>query len=147
MTLRDDLLDDIDEIREIPGEIGLRLFTVQVFKRVWSGDRPGLGTDTDTITSVLIGTFNPKVTQVSSRDVIASAGQYQDQDLRIGPITPSKVDVPIFDPPVGVQPMEVFFKLVGPGYESGAYFRKINQLTTRPFRYEFVVRADATLRE
>ena len=87
MTFRDDLLDDIDEIREIPGELGLRLFTVEVFRRDWSGERPGLGTGYDTVTSVLVGTYNPKVTQVSSRDIIASAGQYQDQDLRIGPIT------------------------------------------------------------
>lgn len=143
MTLRDDLLELAEDVREIPGEFGVRLFSVDVFKRVWSGERVGLGSGYDSSEVVLVATFNPKVVQVSSRDIIASGGLYQEQDLRVGPMTPTKVDVSAFDPPVGTQPMELFFRITGPGYEAGAWFKKVNQLTTRPFRYEFVVRATA----
>lgn len=145
MTLRDDLLDLAEDVREIPGELGVRLFDVDVFKRVWSGERVGIGVGYDNAKPLFVASFRPKVVQVTSRDIIASGGLYQEQDLRIGPLTPSKVVVPDFDPPMGTQPLELFFRITGPGYEGGAWFKKVNQLTTRPFRYEVVVRATAEL--
>jgi len=145
MTLRDDLLDVVEDVREIPGDLGLRLFSVEVFKRTHAGERVGLGTSYDTTKTLLVAAYKPKVVQVSSRDIIASGGLYQEQDLRVGPLTPTKINVPDFDPPVGVAPMELLFRITGPGYEAGAWFRKINMLTTRPFRYEFVVRATAEI--
>lgn len=143
MTLRDDLLNVAEDVREIPGDLGLRLFSVEVFKRTHSGERVGIGTTYDTVKTLLVASYKPKVVQVTSRDIIASGGLYQEQDLRVGPLTPTKINVPDFDPPVGVAPVELLFRITGPGYEAGAWFKKINMVTTRPFRYEFVVRATA----
>lgn len=142
-TFRDDLLDVVEDVREIPGDLGLRLFSVEVFKRIYSGERVGVGTAYDVTKVLLVASFKPKVVQVTSRDIIASGGLYQEQDLRVGPLTPTKINVPDFDPPTGSQPLELLFRITGPGYEAGAWFKKINMLTTRPFRYEFVVRATA----
>lgn len=149
MTLRDSLLSTVDKIRGIPDTLGVRLYTVTIRVRTWTGARPGIGSgvDADSVFWVDGGTHKPRVVQVTSRDVIASGGMYQDQDLKVGPVTPSYsgggVSVDAIDPPPGVSPAEVFFKIVGPGMESGgSWFKKINTNTLpSPFGYTFVVRA------
>ena len=150
-TLRDALLPAIDAIRGIPDALGVRLYDVTIRVRTWSGSRPGVdastSTDADSIFYVDAGTHRTRVVQVTSRDVIASGGMYQDQDLKVGPLTPAYtgggVDVSLFDPPTGAAPVEVFFKIAGPGMASGgSWFKKINTNTVpSPFGYTFVVRA------
>ncbi len=159
-TLGTDLLDVLDDIRGIPGELGLRPYKVTVLVRTWNGSRPGVdqstSTDATSVISVDIGSQHPRVRQLTQREIIASAGMYQDQDMRVGPITPPTVGgtdppyvgatadhsaISVFEPPIGAGPVEIFFKLEGPGMSpGGSYFKKVGQDVTRPLHYEFVVR-------
>lgn len=148
-TLRDSLLPAVDVIRGIPGALGLRLFSVAITKRVWSGPRIGLGTNTDTTSGIKVdvGIFPVKIRQLTTREIIASAGQFRDEDIEVGPITPpytgSTLDndaISIFDPPEGTFE-EIFFNITGPGYPTGgAWFDKVKQTVTPNFRYMFVLR-------
>jgi hypothetical protein len=154
-TPRNLLLPVVDKLRGIPGLFGLRLFTVSVVTRTWNGSRPGVdsSTSSDTTTGIKVdvGTYQTKVTQITTRDVIASGGIYTDQDVRVGPITPpytgSAQDgdaITVFDPAPGVAPAEIFFNIKGPGYPTaGAWFKKLSQDVTRPMHYEFVLRRSA----
>jgi hypothetical protein len=154
-TLRSSLLPAVDLIRGIPGQLGLRLFTVVVLQRVWLGQRVGIGATVDSPSSikVALGTFPTKVSMLSTRDVVSSNGLYTDQDLIVGPITPpytgSTADnnaIALFDPPVGANLAEIFFNIVGPGYPAaGAWFKKISQNVTRSFRYSFICRKTAEI--
>lgn len=154
-TLRDSLLPAVDVIRALPAQFGMRLFTVAIYQRVWSGSRAGLGINTDTSTGLKVdlGVYPTTVRAVTVQEVIASAGLYTDQDLRVGPITPpyrgSTADgdaISIFDPAENALPLELFFLITGPGYPAtGAYFKKISQDVTKPFRYMFTVRKTAEM--
>ncbi len=88
------ILPALDAIRSIGGLLGLRPFSVKVRRRVWYGERPGVGqhVDTDTVLTNQMpdGTLQPVlVRQLARREVIASAGLYTDRDLRVGPMTPN----------------------------------------------------------
>lgn len=155
LTLRDSLLPAVDTIRGIPAQFGLRLHTVQIVLRTWTGTRVGLGTNADTSTGIKqdLGIYPIKVRNVSEREVVASGGVYTDQDVVVGPITPpfagSTLDndaISIFDPTPGTSPAEVFFKITGPGYPTtGAWFKKLSQNVSKPMRYTFVCRKTAEL--
>jgi len=152
-TLRDDLLDVADSIRGIPDELGVRLFKVSIRVRTWNGSRPGVdsssSSDTNTYFWVDGGCHRIRVRQLTQREIIASGGLYTDQDLRIGPITPpypgprspaNNSAYSIFEPAPNGSPVEIFFKVEGPGMAaSGSWFKAIKTDVTRPFRYEFVV--------
>lgn len=150
LTLRDALLPAIDAIRGIPAQLGLRLYTVAITARTWTGARPGIGTSSDVTTGIKIdlGIYQTKVTQITERDIIASGGLYNDQDLRVGPITPpfagSTADnsaISVFDPPVGAAPVELFFLITGPNMPAGgAYFKRIGVDVSKSFRYMFTIR-------
>lgn len=150
-------LKALDRIRGIPGRIklrdgGLRTYSVTIRVRTWNGSRPGIDASTsthaDTTFWVDAGKHKPRVQQVSQRDIMTSGGLYQDQDLRVGPITPpyaggaaNHSDTTVFDPVPGAAPTEVFFLVQGPGMgANGAWYEKVSQTVTRPFRYEFVIR-------
>ncbi len=148
-TLRDAWLPAIDAWRGWPGLLGLRLFTVAVVSRTWTGARPGLGTSSDLTTGVKtdLGLFPVKVALVSANEIIAAGGLYEQQDIKVGPITPpytgSVLDgdaITVFDPPVGATGFELFFKVTGPGYPGGHWFKKVSQDVTHTFRYSFVLR-------
>ena len=148
-TLRDALLPAVDIIRGIPGALGLRLFTVVVFTRAWSGSRVGIGTNTDTQTGVKIdlGIYQTKVRQLTEKDVVASGGLYSMQDYEVGPITPpytgSAADndaISVFDPPTTSNPQEIYFQIQGPGLAGATnYFKKKAQNVSKNFRYTFIV--------
>ncbi len=154
-SLREALLPVVDQLRGIPGQLGLRQYTVSIYKREWTGPRVGLGfsTDTETPIAVDLGSYTPKVKMLTTHDIIASGGAYTDQDLKVGPITPPFAgsgpdgnDITVFDPTPGEAPVEIFFKIIGPGYPAeGAWFKKIAQDVTGNFRYMFTVRKTAEI--
>lgn len=89
MTLRDDLLPQIEALRAIPGRLGFRPYTsVALRTRTWSGAEPGDGTPTDVSLSLTTGGQPVKFRQITSREVAASAGRYTDADFVVGPLTP-----------------------------------------------------------
>lgn len=149
MSLRDDLLPLVDEIRgSVPGDLGLRPHTVTVRVRTWSGARPGLGTKTDVDTLIRNAGYNPKVAEVTTKDVVASGGFYQSGDFRIGPITPEYTGggtaLATQDPATTSTAREVLYKIEGPGLPStGAWFKRVSDTTLKSFRNEIVVRRTA----
>ena len=153
-TLRNALLPAVDALRGVPGILGLRLFTVTVITQVWSGGRPGLGTPTRAEVGIKVasGTGQVKVVQISQKDIIASGGTYEDIDYMVGPITPpytgSTLDddqIAVFNPPVvSGQPLDVIFRIVGPGTgANGVFCKKIGQDVTKNFRYMLRLRRTA----
>lgn len=86
-NLREHLNRVADRIRALPGRLGERPTTVTIVTREWSGSRVAQGTVLSE-TSLTI-TPTPKVRTVSSREIAASGGRYQAEDVRVGPITPT----------------------------------------------------------
>jgi len=150
MSLVDDLLPDLDRVRGIPGELGLRQYAVSLAVKTWSGARAGMGTATTTFTPIRCagGAQNPKVRQLTQKDVVASGGVYSDQDFEVGPITPAFAGggtaISGFEPAQGSSPTEIAFKLTGPGLPTGgAYYAKIGQDVTGNLHYSFILRKTA----
>lgn len=152
MSIRDAWLPVLDRYRGAMATAwDLRRY--QVFVRVtsWTGDLPGAPGAVKTVVETSLG--KPRAVAITSRDIIGSGGFYQDQDMRIGPLTPTYVSggVPggtpttVFDPPIGATATEVLFRIVGPGTDpSGDWYQKISQNNDRNFSYSFVVRKTAT---
>lgn len=86
MALRDDLIPILDGVRRdvVDGAVGLRLHTVVVRRRAWSGGRIGLGTPTDTDTVL---DPRPKVRPPSPRLRWKEPGKFEDGDLVVSAIS------------------------------------------------------------
>lgn len=154
-TLRDNCLPIFESARVLLADAGLRRFDVVMRVVVWSGQTAGEGTKTTTDTALLIQGKRPGVRRVSQKDVVASGGTYEDLDMRIGPFTPSFTGAigPIpsgglepvaFNPAADTSTREVYYKLTGPGLESGAWFKKIEQNSHSAFSYYLTVRKIGT---
>lgn len=148
MTIRDTYLGVLDGYRgRLNTTWDLRRYTVDHVQQSWTGALPGEGTTTGPVYTpiTVAGGARPKVEQLSQRDIVASGGLYQDQDLRIGPLTPpieggGGTEIATFDPaPTGAN-TTVMFRITGPGCEAGALYRKIGQDVAGNFRYSIIVR-------
>lgn len=146
MSLRTSLLPVLEGLRGlIPDQLGLRPYSVTVRVRTWTGSRPGMGTYADVDTVLTNAGHNVKVTPVTTKDVVASAGRYVAGDFRIGPLTPAHasggIPLSLIDPPRSATAREVFFLLEGPGLpEEGAFCKRVDANTYGLFRSEIVVR-------
>jgi len=156
VSIRDTYLPILDKYRgKLNTTWDLRRFDVVVRVNTWSGVRAGKGTVTTTDTPLLCNGGRPKVEQVSSRDIIASAGRYQDQDLKVGPMTPpytdangnpAGTDITDFEPAVVGSSTEVLYKVNGPGIPpAGDWYTKISSETWENFSYYVVLRKTAAI--
>lgn len=146
MSFASSILPSLDAIRGITGGLGLHKFTVLRRLIHWDGGAPGLGTKTFTDTPLFVnGNQNPKVAQVSGKDIILSGGQYTDQDYKIGPFTPTFPGGGIADAtvdPVVVPGDELHFFLNGPGLSpNGAWFKRIGDVSDSSLHVYLIVRA------
>jgi hypothetical protein len=149
-TLKDDLLPIVESIRGIPGDIGLRVFTVAAIRIVqWSGTRVGLGNSSysEVPIAVASGKYAPKIRQLSQEDIVRSGGDLDSVQYEIGPVTPSFIgggySLAVLDP-VSVNPSEVFFRIVGPGTAAGGdWFVRTSAKRDKPFRYMLTVKKTA----
>ena len=124
MTLRDQLLPLLFGVRAIPGQLGLRNYTVAILCGTWSGTNTGRGDTIDESIPVTEGGGQPpKVRQVSTEEL--ALGSLGKGSIRIGPITPGF--------PGGGNPLEnlkpcvnagqtLHVVLTGPEYPNGAKF-------------------------
>ncbi len=98
---------------------------------------------------------SPKIRQISYKEVIASAGKYEDQDLVVGPLTPAYTDCDGYtggyDPsffmvPVGGSPIEIYFKVSGPGIDpTSGWYRFTEANFVSPISYTIVLRKTAVV--
>lgn len=148
MTLRDSCLPIFESARVLLADVGLRRYDVTMRVVTWSGPRVGDGTRTAVDAPLAIQGRRPGVRQVSQKDIIASGGKYQDGDYRIGPFTPSfpggGLEPVDFNPAADATAREVYYKIVGPGLESGAWFSKVEQKPDSAFAYYLTVRRSVT---
>ena len=154
MTLRDRIQAVAERLRGVPGTLGMRPWTVSVRRREWSGERVGVGvpTDFDTPLSVQFGRSNPRVQEISNRDVVASGGAFSSGDIKVGPLTPSclaSVSSALgghspadLDPDVSVRPSEVLFFVTGPGTDAaGTWYRRVESSGFKLFHHTLILRA------
>lgn len=133
MSFREKLLARVDKIRKLPhSKFDMRQNTVDIVIRQWSGEVAGQGTHSDRTTRLYInGSYNIRVREVTSKDVIASGGQLTEQHLKVGPFTPRFASGGLaneaFDPPTGPRPQEILFIIKGLGMgKDGRWFKRVN---------------------
>lgn len=151
MTVQSNLRRMADRLRGVlPNAFGVREYDVLMRVNTWSGPLAGQGIKSTTETPLLVNGQRCKVEQVSQRDIIASAGLYQDQDVKIGPLTPpftnldgspGGVDRAIIETPLGGAGVEVLFKITGPAYPTGAWFERVRaELMKGNYHWTLVLR-------
>ena len=141
-TFRDDLLPDIEDIRAIPGEFGLRVFEVYVRLVTSDGARVGIGARTVTETQLLVGGQNPKVKQMRGKDVVAGKSELEANTFEIGPLTPGFTTPEVLNPEGDGRPKEVYFVIKGPGLPTtGLLCVRTDDDTDAPFRYMLRVKS------
>lgn len=94
MALRDDLIGVVDGIRRdvIDGDLGLRLHTVQIRRRTWSGAKLGLGDATDELV-----TLDPRPRVRVTLDVPSTeAGKREVGDLVVSRISATYTEDDLF---------------------------------------------------
>lgn len=148
----DAFLSDIDDIRGIPGQIGIRPTSITRRVVTFLGGKPGQGNQTfiDQQLLVGIGSQSPKVAQVTDKDAMASGGLYTNQAVRVGPMTPgyaasifslsAGVPASVLNPPMVASgaSAEIFFKLSGGGYQFPVWFKRVSDEVISATKY-FVV--------
>lgn len=154
MSLVSDIMQGLDDIRGIGGELGLRPYKVSFLVRSWSGVRPNDGISTDAPPVVLTtgnGCQSVIVKQVSAKEIVASGGLYRDRDLKVGPLTPpyvASLDLPAggfadatLDPVPTGAPVEVFWNVQGPDMPpGGSWFERLYAERTALHHF-FILRA------
>jgi hypothetical protein len=146
-----------DRLRALPASpFGLRESAVSVVTRTWSSGRIGYPdstatsyTDTTPLPIVHTGGFNPKIREMSTREISASGGLYELGDLIVGPITPRYPDAPAAQvggyteaqvaPRVAADApgVEVIYLVTGP--EAGRY-RRVTVTVDHALHYTLVLR-------
>lgn len=87
MTLRDSLRTVASRCRAIPGQLGLRPYTVDLVVSSWTGAHAGEGTQTQTVTPLVEYSGQPpKVKDADERRV--AMGLADVGEKTIGPMTP-----------------------------------------------------------
>lgn len=78
----------VDAVRAIAGPSGLdvRVYQLTIITRTWPDGRPGLGKPSD-VALVLPKIY--KIENISAKEIAASGGRYQQEDIRVGPVTPA----------------------------------------------------------
>ena len=129
MTIRADLIPVVDDARSLVADLGLRRYTVAVRTRVWSGDKIGSGTATDTDLTI---EPPPKVERLPVRLIANSGGIYEEGDLLVSKISASYEEADLVAAPTGGT--EILWIL------NGESFRAVTRPEVKNFEWKVVVR-------
>lgn len=143
MSFRTDILPVVDATRAIAGPDGLDVRTskLTIITRTWSGGRAGMGTYSDASLEL---PQHYKLKDLSSKEIAGSGGRYQQNDIRVGPITPAYSSggyTPAQLAPAGDNGVEVLYQITGP--DSGMY-SLVECCTDAAFHYSLVLRRRRT---
>jgi len=147
----------IDQVRSIPGKLGVHTWSVTMVRQVYDrdpGQPHGRLTKLTVETPITVGDgYAPHVEQLTAQDIVSSGGFYKTGDYRIGPLTPEYTTddgsggtaVTDIDPALGTVENATDFRLTGPGIRSGGeLFKKIKTETNKSTSYYIVVRRTGT---
>lgn len=126
MALADDLKPVLSRIRAIPGQLGLRPYSVKMLVRTYAGATVGVGGYADTETEIVEeGGYPPKVRWLS--DERLSLAGYAAGTIEVGPITPSHTgggaSLETLEQSGVLTRAEVHLIVTGPEHPSGAKYR------------------------
>lgn len=137
MSLRDDLLPLIHSVRGIPGDLGLRPYTVDIVVGTWSGDYTGRGSvDTETVRLAEGNGQNPKVRTPNDEEL--ALGNLARGEFVVGPVTPSNgtIGTALADLIPSLHNGQTRHAIVtGPGHENGTMMRVREVKTDRALHY------------
>ncbi len=125
MSIRDDLRQIAFDVRSIPGELGIRPYTVAAVVQEWSGSVLGEGTETVTSTAIVEANGqSPKVRWLTGEEV--ALGGFQTGSVEVGPITPDfpgggTLIATLTGSAVATGKL-LYFVLTGPEFPSGARY-------------------------
>lgn len=141
MTLRNSLLPMISRVRAIPGQMGLRPYSVAIVIGAWNGSNTGRGAKATDLTPITEANGQPpKVRELNTEEL--ALGDLGKGSLRIGPITPdfpgggNSLDT--LKPQVDAG-QTVHVLVTGPGYPDGALFMIKSLNTDRALHWTLVV--------
>lgn len=152
MSLRDDILPSIDDIRAIPGQLGLHRFRVYRVTETWSsvnGREPRVGHGPKTTTEVLLSVGGENVharqaTEADAKHVLGNGELFYPGDWIVGPLTPAHVaggyEPAGFDGTAG-SATQIWYRIEGDVFPGGsAYFQAIKKSADAPFRITLYLR-------
>jgi hypothetical protein len=141
-TLADSLKPLVWAIRAIPGQLGIRPYTVEVVTVAYAGAELGEGALTESrMTVTEYGSYPPRVRNLSSEE-IALAG-YDKATWEIGPITPdftgggTALSV-LTQSGIGAN-TEPHIVMTGPEFPNGANFRLVKVQTDKALHFTIQV--------
>lgn len=95
-TLLEDLIEVVDDVRDVPSDIGYYLRDVEIVKRSWSGAARGKGKLANApVTSILTIDPRPKVEDASLNRVHRKAGYVQEGSLFVTAVSATLTDAQI----------------------------------------------------
>ncbi len=125
MSLATALRGALYHIRTIPGRFGLRVYSVAIVHRRWTGPNTGDGTVTTTVTPITEADgFPPKVRFLSAEE--RTVQQVGPGSVSIGPITPDFAGGGTAISVIrawGQKADEVYVRLTGPRWPNGVEYQ------------------------
>jgi hypothetical protein len=146
VTFRDDVRAICFNVRQIPGQLGMRPYAVKLVTETWDGEERGQGNVERDETPILEANGqNPKVRELDAEE-LALAG-FSKGVWQIGPITPSfpggGTPRDTLNPPGQPDNTLVFFVLTGPGFPNGQRCTLHKITDDRAFHFTFQVKESA----
>lgn len=131
-----------ERARGIPGRFGLREHSVDVVHTWWDGENGGArGNKNESVTRLLVGGYNPKVSFPSQRDIALNLMSFG--TITIGPFTPQTLDgLGISRDLINRDPMELSDTLhlivTGPQHPEGCKYKIQNVNVEKAIHFTIV---------
>jgi hypothetical protein len=140
MAIADDLKPLLTSIRAIPGQFGLRPYTVSAVIRAYSGTYAGEGTKTDTTVAITEANGQPPKVRFLNDEELALGDNLGKGTIEVGPITPDHTGggttIAALTGGSAIAGDIVHFVITGPEYPNGARFRLVGVSSDRALHYK-----------
>jgi len=136
MSFADSLKTLAYNARAIPGQLGIRPYSVSIRLSTWAGDHVGDGVETVTVTPILEANGqNPKVRFLNEEQT--ALGGLVRGSLTVGPITPDPAGSPFSTlTQQGAQDGSTLLYIVtGPEFPTGARYQLVSATSDRALHY------------